>query len=66
MKKRPGRLLKTRRPTTSRKWFDHDVVGVYADGIAHMKKELADMKKWDMKSFAISDFTAISMKKMSW
>jgi hypothetical protein len=39
---------------------DHDMVGVYADGISHMTKELEDMKKWDMKSFVISDYTAIS------
>ena len=25
-----------------------------------MAKELSDMKKWDMKSFAISDYTAFS------
>ena len=28
-----------------------------------MAKELSDMKKWDMKSFAISDFKAISDEK---
>ena len=32
------------------------MVGVYADGIADMGKELADMQKWDMKSFALSEF----------
>ena len=36
------------------------MVGVYADGIANMAKELADMQKWDMKSFKISDYKAIS------
>jgi hypothetical protein len=25
-----------------------------------MKKELDDMQKWDMKSFAISDYTAVA------
>ena len=43
-----------------KKVVDHDMVGVYADGIANMAKEMEDMKKWDMKSFAISDYTAIS------
>ena len=37
-----------------------DFVGVYAEGISDMKKELDDMQKWDMKSFAISDYTAFA------
>jgi hypothetical protein len=37
-----------------------DMRGVYAEGISDMKKEMEDMQKWDMKSFAISDFNAIS------
>src|SRR5207244_11902289 len=37
-----------------------DFVGVYAEGISDMKKELDDMQKWDMKSFAISDYTAVT------
>ena len=43
-----------------KKVVDRDMVGVYADGIADMTKEMADMQKWDMKSFAISDYNAIS------
>jgi hypothetical protein len=39
---------------------DKDFRGVYSDGISCLQKELDDMKKWDMKSFAISDFTAFS------
>jgi hypothetical protein len=35
------------------------VIGVYAEGISDMQKELADMQKWDMKSFAISDYKVI-------
>ncbi len=42
---------------------DKDFVGVYADGISGMKKELSDMKKWDMKSFKISGFKAFSDEK---
>lgn len=38
-----------------------DMVGVYAEGIADMKKELEDMQKWDMKSFAISDYKVVSV-----
>jgi hypothetical protein len=33
-----------------------NMVAVYDDGVADMTKELADMQKWDMKSFAISDY----------
>src|SRR4051812_5925406 len=33
-----------------------NMMAVYDDGIADMQKELADMQKWDMKSFAISDY----------
>ena len=33
-----------------------NMMAVYPDGISDMQEELADMPKWDMKSFAISDF----------
>jgi hypothetical protein len=46
-----------------KKVVDHDMVGVYADSIADMEKEMSDMQKWDMKSFAISDYKAISDEK---
>jgi hypothetical protein len=42
------------------KVVDKDFRGVYAEGMADMAKELSDMKKWDMKSFTISDYTAFS------
>ena len=45
------------------KVVDKDFRGVYAEGNSNMKKELSDMKKWDMKSFTISDFTAFSDEK---
>jgi len=35
--------------------------GVYAEGISDVQKELDDMKKWDMKSFTISDYNIISV-----
>ena|SRR2546423_5556599 len=38
-----------------------DFRGVYAEGISDMQKELDDMKKWDMKSFTISDFNIVSV-----
>src|SRR5881227_4263035 len=37
-----------------------DMIGVYAKGISDMKKEMDDMQKWDMKSFAISDYKVTS------
>jgi hypothetical protein len=40
-----------------------DFLGVYAEGISDMQKELSDMKKWDMRSFTISDYTAASDEK---
>ena len=35
--------------------------GVYAEGISDMQKEMDDMKKWDMKSFTISDYNIVSV-----
>ena len=46
-----------------KKVVDNDIRCVYADGIANMAKELADMQKWDMKSFAISDYDIFSDEK---
>ena len=46
-----------------KKMVDHDMVGVYDDGIADMAKEMADMAKWDMKSFKISDYKSHSDEK---
>jgi hypothetical protein len=43
-----------------KKVVDRDLRCVYAEGLSDMQKELADMQKWDMKSFAITDFTAFS------
>jgi len=45
------------------KVVDKDFKGVYAEGMSDMAKELSDMKKWDMKSFKISDYTAFSDEK---
>ncbi len=45
------------------KLVDHDMIGVYAEGISDMAKELSDMKKWDMKSFKISDLKSHSDEK---
>ena len=46
-----------------KKVVDKDFRGVYDDGISNMQKELDDMKKWDMKSFEISDYDMFSDEK---
>jgi hypothetical protein len=43
-----------------KKVVNADFRGVYAEGISTMQKELNDMQKWDMKSFAISDYNVVS------
>ena len=45
------------------KVVDKDFMGVYAEGVSDMAKEMSDMKKWDMKSFAISDYKSFSDEK---
>ena len=46
-----------------KKVVDKDFRGVYAEGVSTLDQELADMKKWDMKSFELSDYTAFSDEK---
>ncbi len=52
--------FKDKKADDFKKVVDKDLRCVYAEGLSDMQKELADMQKWDMKSFAISDFTAFS------
>jgi len=52
--------FKDKKADDFKKVVDKDFRGVYAEGISTLQTELADMQKWDMKSFAISDFTAFS------
>lgn len=46
-----------------KKVVDKDVRAVYADGVSNMQKELDDMKKWEIKSFTISDYDTFSDEK---
>jgi hypothetical protein len=46
-----------------KKLVDKDVRCVYDTGLSNMAKELDDMKKWDMKSFEISDYDMFSDEK---
>jgi len=55
--------FKDKKADDFQKVVDKDFKGVYAEGVSDMAKELSDMKKWDMKSFAISDYTAFSDEK---
>jgi len=52
--------FKDKKPDDFKKVVSANLVAVYAEGVSDMQKELADMQKWDMKSFAISDYKVMS------
>ena len=53
--------FKDKRADDFKKVVDKDIRCVYADGVSNLEKELAEMKKWDMKSFTISDYNIVSV-----
>ncbi|HWY49991.1 MAG TPA: nuclear transport factor 2 family protein [Chthoniobacterales bacterium] len=55
--------FKDKKADDFQKVVDKDFKGVYAEGVSDMAKELSDMKKWDMKSFTISDYKSFSDEK---
>jgi hypothetical protein len=55
--------FKDKKADAFQKVVDKDVRLVYADGVGNMQKELAEMSKWDVKSFTISDFDMFSDEK---
>lgn len=55
--------FKDKKADDFKKVVDKDIRCVYADGMSNLQKELDDMKKWDMKSFAISNFDSFSDEK---
>lgn len=55
--------FKDKKADEFKKVVDKDIRCVYANGISNLEKELADMKKWDMKSFAISNYDTFSDEK---
>ena len=55
--------FKDKKPDDFKKVVSADFRGTYAEGISDMDKELSDMKKWEMKSFTISDYNALSNGK---
>ena len=52
--------FKDKKPDDFKKVVSPNLVAVYAEGMSDLQKELADMQKWDMKSFAISDYKITS------
>jgi len=52
--------FKDKKSDDFRKLLHADFMGVYADGIQTLQKELDSMKKWEMKSFSFSDFNVVS------
>jgi hypothetical protein len=61
--KEAWQTFKDKNAADFQKVVDKDFLGVYAEGVSDMGKELSDMKKWDMKSFAISHYKAFSDEK---
>ena len=55
--------FKDKKADEFKKIVDKDIRCVYADGVSNLEKELADMKKWDMKSFTISNYDTFSDEK---
>jgi len=58
--KEAWQAFKDKKADDFKKLVDEGFRGVYADGIVNLTEELADMQKWEMKSFSISDFTSYS------
>ena len=58
--KEAWQAFKDKKTDDFKKLVDKDFRGVYAEGVVDLTQELADMQKWDMKSFALSDYTAFS------
>jgi hypothetical protein len=52
--------FKDKKPDDFKKLVSANVMAVYAEGVSDMQGELAAMQKWDMKSFAISDYKVTS------
>ncbi len=53
--------FKDKKPDDFKKLLSSNMRAVYTEGISDMQRELADMQKWDMKSFAIKDFNAVAI-----
>ena len=51
--------FKDKKADDFKKLLSPNFVGVYADGMYTLQKQLDAMQKWDMKSFALSDFNVV-------
>jgi len=51
--------FKDKKSDEFKKFLSADFMGVYADGIQTLQKEVDAMQKWDMKSFSFSDFNLV-------
>jgi hypothetical protein len=58
--KEAWQAFKDKKADDFKKLVDQGFRGVYSDGVIDLAKELEGMQKWDMKSFALSDFTSYS------
>ena len=58
--KEAWQAFKDKNADAFKKLVDKDFRGVYAEGVVDLKAEVDEMQKTDMKSFAISDYTAFS------
>ena len=58
--KEAWQAFKDKNADAFKKLVDKDFRGVYAEGVVDLKAELDELQKTDMKSFAISDYTAFS------
>ena len=58
--KEAWQAFKDKKGDDFKKLVGKDFRGVYAEGVVNLAQELEDMQKWDMKSFALSDYNAFS------
>ena len=58
--KEAWQAFKDKKADDFKKLVDTGFKGVYAEGIVNLADEVAGMQQWDMKSFALSDFTSYS------
>jgi hypothetical protein len=52
--------FKDKKTDDFKKVVSANLMAVYVEGFSDMQKELVDMQKWDMKSFAISNYKVTS------
>jgi hypothetical protein len=53
--------FKDKKADDFKKVVSANMIGIYADGIQDLQKEMAGMQRWDMKSFTISNYKVIAV-----